>query len=71
VLSTKTVEGFYGTTRKMLVKLENNSRIWVSVPSNATVERGESVTLTATFEVSKDDKSFAFGSRPVLATKAA
>ena len=66
ILSTKTVEGFYGTTLKMLVKLENNSRVWLTVPSKATADRGDTITVTATFEVSKDDKSFAFGSRPSL-----
>jgi hypothetical protein len=66
VLSTKTVEGFYGTTRKMLVKLENNSRVWVTTPAGSGIERNDTVTFTATFEASKDDKSFAFGSRPTL-----
>jgi hypothetical protein len=33
------VEGFYGSTLKMLVKLENNSRIWVTVLSKASIER--------------------------------
>jgi len=66
VLSTKVVEGFYGTTVKMLVKLENNSRVWLTVPSKASVSRNDSITVTATFEASKDDKSFAFGSRPTV-----
>lgn len=71
VLSTKTVEGFYGTTRKMLVKLENNSRVWVTVPASSGIERNDTVTFTATFETSKDDKSFAFGSRPTVVSVAA
>ena len=66
ILSTKLVEGFYGSTLKMLLKLENNSRVWLTVPSKATADRGDSITVTATFEVSKDDKSFAFGKRPSL-----
>jgi hypothetical protein len=67
VLSTKVVEGAFGVTKKMLVKLENNSRVWVTVPGGSGIERDQTVTFTATFEVSKDDKSFAFGKRPVLA----
>jgi len=66
VLSTKLVEGFYGATLKMLVKLENNSKTWTTVPSKVAVERGDTVTFTATFTVSKDDPSFAFGSRPTV-----
>lgn len=66
VLSTKTVEGFYGNTLKMLLKLENNSRVWLTVPSKAAVEPKDVITVTATFEASKDDKSFSFGKRPSL-----
>lgn len=66
ILSTKDVEGVYGWTRKMLVKLENNSRVWVTVPSKSGVVKDDTITFTATFTVSKDDKSFAFGSRPSL-----
>lgn len=66
ILSTKVVEGFYGSTVKMLLKLENNSRVWLTVPSKSGAERGDTITVTATFEVSKDDKSFAFGKRPSL-----
>jgi len=67
VLSTKLVEGAYGTTRKMLVKLPTNAKVWTSVPKAAAgVQRGDTITVTATFEVSKDDASFAFGKRPQL-----
>jgi len=55
-----------GYVRKMLLKLENNSRVWLTVPSKADADRGDSITVTATFEASKDDKSFGFGSRPSL-----
>lgn len=70
VLSTKVQESIYGATLKMLLKLENNSRVWLTVPRKATVTKGDSVTVTATFEVSKDDKSFAFGSRPEITAAA-
>lgn len=67
VLSTKLVEGFQGgTTMKMLLKLENNSKVWLTAPSRYTIDRGDVLTVTATFEVSRDDKSFAFGKRPTL-----
>ena len=69
VLSTKLQESDFGAVLKMLVKLENNSKVWVSVPSRETVERGDKVTFKATFEVSKDDPSFAFGSRPHLVSR--
>jgi hypothetical protein len=66
ILSTKQVEGGYGWTLKMLVKLENGSRVWLTVPAKAAADKGDTITVTATFTVSKDDKSFAFGSRPSL-----
>lgn len=70
VLSTKVQESIYGATLKMLLKLTNGSRVWLTVPRKATVTKGDSVTVTATFEVSKDDKSFAFGSRPEITAAA-
>lgn len=66
ILSIKQVEGYYGWQSKMLLKLENNARVWLTVPSKAAVEVKNTITVTATFEVSKDDKSFAFGKRPSL-----
>jgi vacuolar-type H+-ATPase subunit E/Vma4 len=66
VLSTKLVEGFYGNTLKALLKLENNSKVWLTVPSKSSFGRGDTVTVTASFEVSKDDPFFAFGKRPVV-----
>lgn len=66
ILSTKLVEGYYGNTLKMLLKLENGSRVWLTVPAKAAADKGDIITVTATFDVSKDDKSFAFGSRPSL-----
>ncbi len=58
-----------GFVTKMLVKLANNAKVWLTVPSKATIVRGDTVTVTATFEVSKDDKHFAFGSRPFLVSR--
>lgn len=71
VLSTKVQEGFYGAQLKMLLKLENNSKVWVTVPSKAYVEKGQTLTVTATWTPSQDDKSFAYGSRPVVHSEAA
>lgn len=67
VLSIKSVEGYMAgtTTFKMLVKLENNSKVWLTCTDNS-IERGDRVTVKATFEVSRDDKSFAFGKRPIV-----
>lgn len=71
VLSTKYVEGDYGGSTKMLVKLANNSKVWLTVPSGSGIERGDVVTVKATFTVSSTDKSFAFGKRPVLVNRVA
>ena len=68
VLSMKWVENSFGTTHKMLVKLENNSRVWVTVPSKATIERGDTITIKATWTPSNDDPHFGFGSRPSIVT---
>lgn len=69
VLSLKTQESDWGITTKMLVKLENNAKVWLTAP--ADVERGDTITVKATFEISKDDKSFAFGKRPTLVSRTA
>ncbi len=64
VLSTRVDETDFGTVVKMLLKLDNGARAWVTCPSG--VERGDSITLAATWTVSPTDKSFAFGKRPHL-----
>jgi hypothetical protein len=71
VLATRWQEHDFGQTLKMLVKLENGSKVWCSAPSRETIERGDTITFTATFEVSRDDKSFAFGKRPHLVSRVA
>jgi|SRR5579859_5206325 len=66
----KWVESDFGTTRKMLVKLDDGNKVWCSVPSKlfpfepADGIKGKRIKLTATFERSKDDEHFSFGSRP-------
>jgi hypothetical protein len=66
VLSLKLHESSYGEQLKMLVQLENRAKVWLSVPSAASLERGDVVTVTATFTVSPTDSTFAFGKRPIL-----
>ena len=60
-----------GEVVKMNVKLDNDARVWVTVPTNLLETvfnfadlKGQYVTFTATFKVSDDDPTFAFGSRP-------
>lgn len=67
VLTTKWVEGFaYNqSTLKMLVELDNGSKVWGTVPSRISdLERGDTVSFTATVEASNDDASFGFFKRP-------
>lgn len=64
VLSKKDKQTDFGWVTKLLIKLANNSRVYVSNPSGLVAEVGAMVTLTATWTPKVDDKSFAFGSRP-------
>ena len=71
ILSVSLRTNQFGEVEKMNVKLDNNSRVWVTVPTNLADTvlnfadlKGQHVTFTATFKVSDDDPSFAFGSRP-------
>jgi hypothetical protein len=69
ILATKVQEGDYGTTYKMLVKLDSGEKVWGSIPSDIIgndgiqVLRGKEVSFTATFEVG-DDPCFGFFKRP-------
>jgi len=67
ILSLKERETDFGVVTKALVKLANNSKVWFT--ANWDVERGDTITVRATFEVSRDDKSFAFGKRPHLVSR--
>jgi hypothetical protein len=67
VLSVKLKEGPYGSNWKMLLKLANGSKVWMTRPTkHSEIARGDVVTVRATFEVSREDKAFAFGSRPTV-----
>lgn len=65
IVHTKWQDSDWGTTKKILVVLTNGSRVWSSVPSNASGNTGDVLTFRATFTV-KDDPHFAFASRPHL-----
>lgn len=100
IVSTKLVEGDYGTAYKILVKDDAGFKVWCSLPKAQADEaadafyesnpetnhwnvgaavwfvgsvnepekytglKGRRITFTATLEPSRDDVSFAFGSRP-------
>lgn len=65
VLAVKTYESAWGYQEKMLVELDNLSKIWVTIPRSISTDiKGKKIEITATFTVSKDDKSFAYGKRP-------
>lgn len=50
---------------KMIVELPSRARVWLSVPAFLVAPKvGDAITFVATFERSKDDQFFAFGSRP-------
>lgn len=78
ILNIKDVESDFGVTTKCLIDLGNGTRVWGSLPSSAqgseyvaasklwvsAIEKGDVVTLTATFEVSSKDVLFGFYKRP-------
>lgn len=69
VLSVQDRETDFGTVTKLLIKLDNNAKVWVTAPSSEAIERNDRVTIRATWTPSQDDKSFAFGSRPHLVSR--
>jgi hypothetical protein len=68
VVSTKTQTSQFGTTYKMLVKHASGFKVYGTIPSSISVEKGDVVTFTATVEPSNDDRTFGFFSRPVKAS---
>ena len=70
ILGFKEVENDYGVTVKMIVRLEpTNAKVYLTLPSSlCDAERGSRIQFTATFERSKDDPFFGFGSRPSKAS---
>jgi hypothetical protein len=69
VLTVKYAETRFGSTKKMLVRLANASKVWVTVPAGSGIAKGDTVTVVATFTVAKDDPTFAFGSRPTFVSR--
>ncbi len=52
----------------MMVVLENGATVYGSVPASiCSVEHGQNVEFSATFEVSNNDKGHAFFKRPTKA----
>lgn len=66
VIKTRDEEGPYGHSVKMLVKAEAGYMVWATAPGAYTIERGDTVTFTATLSPSNDDPKFGFGSRPTM-----
>lgn len=64
VVSVKIYENYYGMTEKMMVKLENGSTVFGTVPSKISVNNGDIVEFTATFKHAEDDNKHAFYTRP-------
>lgn len=82
VLSTKFVDGHWGSCVKMLVRDDRGFKVWGTRPQSleprtewdaegqlavAGAERGDRVRFTATVEASHDDPSFGFFKRPARA----
>lgn len=51
---------------KMLVELPNGARVFCTRPSGSGINRGDTVTVTATWTRKADDRSFATGKRPIV-----
>ena len=71
ILGFKEVENDYGITIKMIVRIDDtNAKAYLTLPSSIAdkADRGSHVQLTASFQRSKDDQFFAFGSRPSKAS---
>lgn len=75
IQSTKVTTNDFGTTFKMILQTASGSRLWTSIPrallndryDNLAELKGQTVTIKVTVEPSKDDPTFAFGSRPNVA----
>lgn len=65
ILGTKTTENDWGTSYKMLVRLDDtHNKLWMTQPSVEDVEKGDRVHCRVTIAVSDKDAHFGFGSRP-------
>ncbi len=68
VLSKKVVDTDFGSTIKMLVRATGGYKVWCSMPSGLSADRGDTVAFSAKLTPSRDDEKFGFGSRPTKAT---
>ena len=68
VLSRQLRETDFGSTWKLLLRLDTGHKLWVTEPSSICTDRGDTVQLTCRIERSRDDEHFGFGSRPSKAT---
>ena len=67
ILSIQEKDTPFGYVFKMLVKLDNNSKVYCTAPQKALdLGRGDTIKFKATFQRAKDDRHFAFGSRPYM-----
>lgn len=69
ILTVRDVPGYTRwapSTFKILLKLDDGNKAWVTLPSASDAGKGQRIKLTATFERSKDDVHFCFGKRPKL-----
>lgn len=64
VLGTKSVQGDFGWALKVIVKLDNGSRVYGTLPAQIeSVEKGDRIRFVANVKAS-DDIDFGFASRP-------
>jgi len=80
VLTTKYTDGYYGSTKKMLVRDDRGFKVWGTVPesldrvdgilsSETVLKAGQRVKFTAQVEASSDDPKFGFFKRPSKAVR--
>lgn len=69
ILATKWIENDFGSTEKMLLKVDHGDgayKLWLTVPSKARAGKGDTITVKVKVERSHDDEAFGFGSRPTF-----
>ena len=71
ILGFKEVESDFGSSTKMIVRLDGTfAKVYVTLPASIAenAERGSHIQFSANFKRSTDDQFFAFGSRPTKAS---
>lgn len=64
IISVKFQDNAYGGRLVMTVRDDRGFKVWGSVPSSISAERGQRVTFLASVEVSDRDETFGFFKRP-------